>query len=782
MSLRIVKYGLISLKTIVRMAVVLPVVVFFSCSSVKYVPEGKYLLNNVKMKIDNKEVDKDVAKTYIRQKDNFRIFGFLKFHLFLYNLSSEKKTEGLLKRIGEPPQIYDELMVKKSTDQLKKYLINQGFYRANVVSTEHVMPDKQKVNVTYKIETGERYLIHAIEYRFINSKIQDVFENDTRIEKLRLNTAFNTEVLDKYRSDLADIYRNNGYYYFTKEEIKYVADTNKVEKRVGIKIFVGLNKSNVQDSLKIFSQYRVSNFTIDMTPIALGNQDLNRERIINYSAISNNIVIDQNAINNYRKSVIVNSIKIDTNSVFRQKDVTNTYKSFNRLQQFRFVDIQFQETVSPEDTNNIECLIRLAPLNKQSSGFEIEGTNTSGNMGIAGNVNFVNRNIFKGAEIFKIKFRGGIERQQNFSESNGIFNTQELGIETDLRLPNLLGPGHFIGSLRNLQANSNVTLSYNYQKRPEYQRTIANLRLGYNWVNKKEINQNWNLIDFNIVNIINTDKKFIERIKDEYIKSSFTDHLILSMNYSLTYNTQRNLKFKDYRYLRFNIESAGNLLDMACRALGKTKISVYDEVTKTNSEFYRVLNTRFAQYLKTDFEYRYGHYLDKYNSIVTRFFLGVGVPYRNFDVLPFEKRYFTGGANGIRAWQVRSLGPGAYTGSDQFYPNKSSDIKLEANLEYRFNLMKYLEGALFVDAGNIWAINKKDNRPNAVFYWDKFIRQIAIGTGTGLRFDFTYFVFRLDLGMKLHDPAQQQYNGWIIGNRKLTSKDFALSFAIGYPF
>jgi outer membrane protein assembly factor BamA len=216
--------------------------------------------------------------------------------------------------------------------------------------------------------------------------------------------------------------------------------------------------------------------------------------------------------------------------------------------------------------------------------------------------------------------------------------------------------------------------------------------------------------------------------------------------------------------------------------LNAQKNSVTDTIGPRPSDYYSVLNTRFAQYLKTDLEFRYGYYIDKYNSLVFRSFAGIGLPYGNFDVLPFEKKYFTGGANGIRAWQVRSLGPGTYRAPSDAYPNQSSDIKLEANLEYRFRLVGFLEGALFFDAGNIWAVNQKDNRPGAQFQIDKFYRQFALGTGTGFRFDFTYFIFRLDLGMKLRDPSQLEGKGWIPGVRSIKTDDFTLSFAIGYPF
>ena len=290
------------------------------------------------------------------------------------------------------------------------------------------------------------------------------------------------------------------------------------------------------------------------------------------------------------------------------------------------------------------------------------------------------------------------------------------------------------------------------------------------------------MLDYNKVNVFDYDPDFIDGIKDLYIKSSFTDHLIFAMNYSLIYNNQRLSTIKDYTYVRFNIESSGNILWVISELANREKYQEIDSLGNFQAEYYKVFNTRFAQYVKSDIEYSRGFEIDKFNSIVSRAFLGVGVPYGNFDVLPFEKQYFTGGANGIRAWPVRSLGPGTYKAPPDAYPNQTSDIKLEANVEYRFKLISFVEGALFLDAGNIWAINEKDNREGAQFKFNKFYKQIAFGTGTGLRFDLSYFILRLDLGMKLRDPAESENRGWIIGTRPYTSDDFNLTFAIGYPF
>jgi outer membrane protein assembly factor BamA len=468
---------------------------------------------------------------------------------------------------------------------------------------------------------------------------------------------------------------------------------------------------------------------------------------------------------------------------FSTEGVERTFNAFNRLRQFRFVDIQFQEPSFSNDSNLLDCHVRLAPLSKQSTSFDIEGTNTSGNFGVAGNIYYQHRNLFKGAEVFQLRLKGATERLQHLVDSvPNYFNTLELGVDTRLIIPKLLGPGNFIRDFERFLPKTVIAMGFNYQKRPEYTRTISTIKFGYDWKTTRSLRHIWNLMDLNKVKLFEFDQDFIDDIEDLYIKSSFTDHLIMAMNYSLVYNNQQLHAKKDYTYIRFNIESAGNLLWAVSEIFNRPKVTVEDTTGLGTIQYYQAFNTRFAQYVKSDIEFSHSHQIDEYNALVGRAFLGIGVPYGNFDVLPFEKKYFTGGANGIRAWQVRSLGPGSYKAPPNAYPNQSGDIKIEMNMEYRFKLMSFLEGALFLDAGNIWAINEKDNREGALFKFNRFYKQIAIGTGTGVRFDLNYFILRIDLGMKVRDPAQDEGRGWIIGVRPLTRDDFYLSFAIGYPF
>ncbi len=765
-----------------RITVVLSVF-FPSCSSVKFVPEDKYLLNKVEVEVDNPKVSKDEIKLHIRQKENYKILGFAKFHLWLYNLSPKNKSKGWLKKIGEPPEIYDAGLVKASEDRIEQYLGNRGFFRANVESEVILKEKKQKANVKYHIETGEQYKIRKINYHIGDSTLKKIFFADTTNSIIKPGTPFDFNFLEEQRTRIVNHFKNEGYYYFSNDDVSYLADSSKFEKEIILDLFIGINSESRQSGKLI--PYYLNHFYISVLSgsVPVSNEQASSSLQYTDTVRWENHTLFPNPEIRFRPGLFKSLLQMESGSLYSLNDARHTFNTFNRLRQFRFIDIQFSPPAAYPDSNLLDSYIRLAPLNKQAFTFDVEGTNTSGNMGIAGNINYKHRNMFRGAEVFQVNVKGAMERQQRIiKDITEYFNTREIGTEASLTFPKILGPGILVNAFGDFLPKTIFSLGYNYQKRPEYTRTISNIKFGYDWMTSENRKHLWNLIDFNMVRLYQFDPGFINLIRDLYIKSSFTDHLILATNYSFIYNTQRAGILRDYSYLRFNIESAGNSLYLFSKVFNNTAQQVVDTLGLGFSEYYTFLNTRFAQYVKSDIEFRYGHIIDKYNALVGRVFVGVGFPYGNFDVLPFEKKYFSGGANGIRAWQVRSLGPGTYRMPENAYPNQSSDIKLEANLEYRYKLIGFLEGALFADAGNIWAINEKDNRAGAQFRLNKFYRQLALGAGTGFRFDFSYFIFRLDIGMKLRDPSQLSHNGWILGHRKITGNDFNFSFAIGYPF
>lgn len=777
-KINLYKYWILKLLTLTG------VIFFYSCSPVRFVPEDKYLISNVRVEVDNQNINKETAKSLIKQKENYKILGFLKFHLLLYNLSSKKKTEDWLKRIGEPPQVYDEDLSKRDEDQLMQYAYSKGYFRASVNSSVTLKEKKRKVILNYKLTAGDQYVIKRINYQIKDSLLESLYFNSSINSKINENDAFDINELEKHQQEIVKLFRDNGYYYFSKDDVKFIADSSKYDKQVLVDLLIRPAKNNQIDSVKVFQPYYLNNFFISVLP---GNSPVTAGRdaagVFSDTITWDNFSLYQNKQVRYPPALINRTLRLQKGDLFNNSEVENAFNAFNRLRQFRFVDIQFSEVVSRNDTNLLDCNVRLAPLNKQSTSFDIEGTNTSGNFGVAGNVTYQHRNLFRGAEVFQISFLGGIERLERLNEGvPNYFNTTELGVESSLMIPKLLGPGNFLKNFDRFLPKTVITLGYNYQKRPEYTRTINTLKFGYDWKTTENLRHIWNLLDYNKVNVYDYDPEFIEGIRDLYIKSSFTDHLIFAMNYSMVYNNQRLNTIKDYTYIRFNIESSGNLLWGISELINKDKYQQIDSLGNVQAEYYKVFNTRFAQYIKSDIEYSRGFGIDKFNSIVGRAFLGIGVPFGNFDVLPFEKKYFSGGANGIRAWPVRSLGPGTYKASPEEYPNQTADIKLEANVEYRFKLISFIEGALFLDAGNIWAINEKDNREGAQFKFNQFYRQIAFGTGAGLRFDMSYFILRLDLGMKLRDPSVTENRGWIIGARPYSNNDFNLTFAIGYPF
>lgn len=745
-----------------------------ACSPVKFVPDGSYLLNDVDIIVSDKSVEKEGIDSYVKQKENLRILGFLKFHLWVYNLSSKKKENDLFKRIGEEPVIFNELLMQRTNSQLKQYFRNKGYYKAKVENKLNLKEKRKKINVKYLVTPGEPYKIGKIGINISDSTLRSIFLTDTTTRLIAAGQLLDVDILNKEINRVTSLFKNNGYYDFGKEQIYFIADTSYFTGAVDLEMYI-------DELYGARGEYYIDNITInqasDINTLSRGGEG----QVVGDTTHMDGYCIISNKLYNYKPDLFVKHISIKEGNLYKLDDVKNTFDELSGLNQFKYVNIGFRK--KENDPGKLDCYINLAPMVKQSVSFDVEGTNTSGNLGVAGNLNYQHRNLFGNAEIFRINLKGAMERQQ-WVENDVLndFNTHEAGIESSLTIPKLLGPGRWLRYFNRYKPQTVFTLGYNYQDRPDYTRTIRNFKIGYNWKTSDNIGHTFNLVDFNMVNLYAFDPDFIDMIKDLYIKSSFTDHLIFATNYNLVYNTQKLNIRTNYKYLKFSFESAGNILRLFSSIFGAGKNVSSDTTGIKTSDYYEILSTRYAQYLKADLEFRYGYMIDKYNSVVGRVFAGVGIPYGNFDVLPFEKKYFTGGANGIRAWQVRSLGPGTFEAAEDAYPNQSSDIKLEANLEYRFRLIKMLEGAIFLDAGNIWAINDKDNREGAKFGFNRFYKQIAIGTGTGFRFDFNYFIFRLDIGMKLRDPSQELANGWIIGNRKLNNNDFNVSFAIGYPF
>jgi hypothetical protein len=399
----------------------------------------------------------------------------------------------------------------------------------------------------------------------------------------------------------------------------------------------------------------------------------------------------------------------------------------------------------------------------------VEGTNSTGDFGFAGILSYKHKNIFKGAEILKLSVRMAHETESGTLSDLLKNNANDIGAEASLTFPSFLFPFLNYDFRHQIHATTELSLNYDYEERPEYDRTIITAGLKYNWFLTKTERQTFDLIDVSYVYLPSISEAFRKAYLNDssILKYSYENQLIVRSLYSLSIGNRTIKQQHDNVIFRLDLESAGNCL----YALSK----LLNEPMTNNS--YTIGNITFAQYLKSDFDFSYNKYINKRNNFVSHIAFGLAYPYGNTDILPFEKRYIGGGADGVRGWEARTLGPGVYTGSDQIdYMSQSGDINLVMNLEYRFKMFWVMEGALFTDAGNIWTIRNYDSQPGGQFLFNQFYKQIAGSYGFGTRFDFTYFLIRIDLGVKAYNPALEGSQCWRFNN------DFALHFAVGYPF
>jgi outer membrane protein assembly factor BamA len=756
-----------------------------SCRTVKYVPDNQYLLSKSKISVDNKSINKIELKAYLKQKPNTKILGFWRFHLGLYNLSSKKKEDGILKRIGEPPVIHSAYLTQMSKEEFRRFMQNKGYYQAKVTDTI-IYKRNKKAEVYYTIIANEPYRIKSYKTEILDASIKALSKEDSVKTLIKLNATFDTDVLASESKRVLNRYQNEGFFRLNKNEIYFEADTTKASKSVNLNLVV--EKENISSDPTIVQErdhqrftFRKFYFYTDYESQKQLYSDNGEEATIekNDTAIIGNQYFISHGKMKYNPEMLMNMNHINDKGYYSIDLVERTYNELFSLRLFKLINIRFVETSVPDSLGNptLDCIIQLSPTVRQSYSVSIEGTNSLGNFGVAGNLGYQHKNIFGGGELLDVNLLGATEKQNyGTGDSTKTFNSFESGIETKITLPKFLAPLKTRNFFRYSTPQTLMNLSYNYQRRPDYTRTILRASFGYQWKSSEYTTHRVNLLDLNMVKMFAYDSAFVARIENLYIKSSYTDHSISAWNYSYTWNTQNIQKHSNYSYVRASFETAGTILDAVSKLFNRP-LHASDSISGLK---YYFLGTPFAQYVKSDLEFRRGLVIDKYNAVVFRAFGGIAIPFGNSDQVPFERKYFTGGANGIRAWPVRTLGPGSYKANPYEYPNQSGDIKLEANAEYRFAMIGDFEGALFVDMGNIWSL--KDNRPGTEFNMSRFYKEIAIGTGAGLRYDFSFVIIRVDLGIKLHDPSLDPGARWIPSSTWFTKNNLNVAFAIGYPF
>ena len=758
-----------------------------SCSSTKHVAPGEYLLDDVSIHIlDRENQNGDVSTynlvNYLRQTENHKVLGGLKLQLALYNISGKDSSKWFNKwvqRVGTPPVIYDSTLTAASVSQLSRALINKGYMNNSVTSQVDKNANKRKVKVTYNIRLNQPYYIRSITYNIPNDTLKQLILADTTLLPIRQNSTFDHNKLDAEREIITQRLRDNGYYAFNKEYITFIADTAAHSRAVDLTLNTRQPRGLVKmPDYKRHRQFYVRNvtFVTDYDPVAMQDNHYYGDTT---SYHGYRFIMNPDDHYLYRRA-LEECCYITPGSLYNVSDVNKTYQALGRLGIVKFININTQLVGEIDDKMLIDAFVLLTRNKSQSITLSVEGTNSEGDLGFGVGVNYQHRNLFHGSEILNVKFKTSYESISG--NLNGLINdnySEYLG-EVGITYPKFKAPFLKKSFKQSIQASTEFFTNFNYQARPEYTRIIAGAGWKYLW--SKEQNRtrhSFNLIDLNYVYLPSSQSNFLDSINNPLLRYSYEDHFIMRMGYSFYHTNKQEIspltpmQQQNIYTVRASGEMAGNLL---------YGISRLTRQHRNENDAYKVFGIRYAQYLKLEGDYSFTHNFSLRNTLALHAGLGVIVPYGNSSVAPFEKRFYAGGANGVRGWGVRTLGPGSFNASNSqnSFIYQCGDIRLGLNAEFRSKLFWLIESAVFLDAGNIWTIMDYPDQPGGVFSWNKFFEQIALSYGLGLRMNFTYFLVRLDMGMKAHNPASGQEHWPLL--KPNFKRDAEFHFSVGYPF
>ncbi len=807
------------------------ILILQSCSITRTVPDGEHLLTKNNIEIDNKEISQSELRTYIKQKPNKKILYAYRFHLRMYNFGSffkdktekkrkksekrvEKKIEKgkevdlqkekkrinrsiknwLQQTVGDKPVILDSLLTESTAKQLKMHLFSIGYFNAEVEG-EIDYYAKKKAEVSYVIQTGKPYTINTISYT-IKDPMVKAFVYASKSESLiNEGDVFNVDIIEKERLRISKELKNRAYYHFSKEYIVFNIDTTKAPYQADINITIrqAQKKTSAEDSLSFqnHKRYKVNKIYIyseyeaivsdtsrhDTTKVIIRDPLKQRPDNIYY-------FLHRGEKLKINPKTITQSVYITSNHHFKLEDVEQTQKSLAELGIYKYINIKFEEIkdsayFQESRIGNLDCYIYLSRTKVQSITAETEGTNTGGDLGIAGSLIYSNKNLFKGAEIFSMRLYSAMEIQKTaaiMESDNPIFpklpfNTFEAGFQVSLDIPKFLIPLKAERFPKYFNPKTSFSSAFFFEQRPNYSRFVGNASFGYKWKPNTQTQHIINPLEINLVRIF-PDSIFKERINalSPGLRSSYRDHLIAGMSYSYITTNKTSSRQRSVHYFRNTLETSGNLFRLGNMLFNSAK----------SGESYKILGITYAQFVKNDIDYRYFYNIDSKQQLAFRFSLGFGLPFGNSSFLPFEEAFALGGSNSIRAWHYRGLGPGAYNDEGNISFDKTGDLKLEASMEYRFPVFSYLEGAFFFDAGNVWFLNTNEQFPGGEFHPESFLSQIAMGTGFGARLNFGFFLIRFDGGIRIKDPSLDKGERYVLSKTQL--KDINWNIGIGYPF
>ena len=767
------------------LVVLVAMAVLSSCSSTKHVPQDKLLLDKVNINVTDphSEIEQSQLANYLRQNANHRVLGGLKLQLAFYNMSGRDSTKWYnrwIQRVGTPPVIYDSTLTVASADQLHMALSNMGFMKNNVTCRVEADSAKRKAQVNYDITLGEPYYIRSIDYDIPDEDLHDIILADSARFTVHEGDLLNYNHLDEWRQAITENLRNHGYYAFNKEYITFLADTAADSRAVDLT----LNSRDPyhNDHMPYYTEHepfyvRDVVYVTDYDPVEMHDGFEGMDVV----TMASGVKVIEGDERYLRPDVLDECNYIEPGQLYNAEAITRTYRALGRLNILKQINIDVRPLGEVDGVLMVDAYVLLQPDKSQTVSVSLEGTNSEGDLGFGIGLDYEHRNIFKGAEVLSAKTK--VTYESISGNLSGLINNNysEYSTELGITFPKFMAPFLHRSFKRKIQASTAFTVNFDYQARPEYTRIIAGGAWRYQWTERsRRMAHTLTLVDLSVISVPKFNEEFFDRITNPLLLYSYQDHLIMRMGYNFyrTNKAEMNVlqmrRFqRDVFTIRANAETAGNLL------YGLSHLSGQKADEDGN---FKALGIRYSQYFKADADYAFTHYFDRRQSVAFHVGAGVAVPYGNSDVLPFEKRFYSGGANSVRGWGVRTLGPGSYDSNNSLsnFIYQCGDIRFDVNLEYRAKLFWVVELGLFLDAGNIWTIKDYEDQPGGVFKFNKFYEQIAAAYGAGIRLDFKYFLVRVDMGMKAHNPASGQEHWPLL--HPLFKRDSEFHFSVGYPF
>ena len=715
-----------------------------ACSATKFISDGDYLLDQVEVKSAQKDFNVSLLEPYVRQKANSKWFSLFKIPLATYSLSGTDTIRWInrtLKNIGEAPVVYDTVMAERSCEALRSAMSNMGYLHSEVeLQTRR---KGKKVRVTYILKPGEPYYLRNVRYDIADDSIRALLDAD-RQYTLRTGAPFTVERLDAERNRITNFLLENGYYKFNKDFIHFSADSARDSREIDLTLHLDKYRPNSNAPETLHPRYTIG--TVSYASGDKGNIQL-RPKVLQYNTA------------------------IIPGTPFSANALQKTYNNFARLKAIRYTNIKFSEL---PDTSVLDCDIQVSTNKPHTLSFQPEGTNTAGDLGAAASLTYENRNIFHGSELFSIELRGAFEAITGL-EGYQNQDYEEYSVEAKLQFPRFVAPFLSKTFRRRSTASSELSVAWDLQNRPEFHRRVFSTAWRYRWAEPRHhVSYRFDLLDLNYVYMpwISATFKhdYLDSVsnRNAILRYNYEDLFIMKMGFGITYNN-------DKLALRANVETAGNLLGAFANMASFRKNDVGQHT---------LFNIAYAQYVKFDFDFTKQIRFDTHNVLALHGAFGIAYPYGNSTVLPFEKRYFSGGANSVRGWGVRELGPGKFKGTDGRidFINQTGDMKLDLSAEYRTFLFWKFDGAAFIDAGNIWTLRSYVEQPGGQFKISEFYKQIAVAYGVGLRLNFGYFILRFDMGMKAINPAYENHKEHYAFLNPDFGRDFSFHFAVGLPF